>query len=216
MTDRLRVDYDSLTHIADLFAKEAGDLARHIPVVVSMANLAASGGYWVSTPASRIFAEPATITGSIGVFAVVPSFERALGEWGVSTDGVKTTPLSGQPDVVGGIAPEVSAILQSNVEHTYSKFLGLVGQARGKTSQEVDAMAQGRVWDGGTAQQKGLTDQFGGLDEALAYAAGAAKLAEGEWHPLFLGADADPYASLFERLTGGRIATGLIHDPEGR
>ena len=111
-----------------------------------MANLAASGGYWVSTPASRIFAEPATITGSIGVFAVIPSFERALGEWGVSTDGVKTTPLSGQPDVVGGLSPEVSALLQANVEHTYGKFLGLVGQARGKSVADVDAMAQGRVW----------------------------------------------------------------------
>lgn len=191
--------------------------AKKIPVVVSMANLAASGGYWVSTPASRIFAEPSTITGSIGVFAVVPSFERALGEWGVNTDGVKTTPLSGQPDVVGGLSPEVSAILQANVEHTYGKFLGLVGQARGKSPEEVDAMAQGRVWDGGTARQKGLTDQFGGLDEALAYAAGAAKLADGDWHPLFLGADADPYASLFERLMGDEDSdlSGSAHDLAG-
>ncbi|KAF4531133.1 hypothetical protein B566_EDAN019163 [Ephemera danica] len=73
--------------------------ARGIPVAVSMANMAASGGYWVSTPADRFFAEPSTITGSIGIFAVVPSFERALGEWGVTSDGVKTTPLSGQPDL---------------------------------------------------------------------------------------------------------------------
>jgi protease-4 len=191
--------------------------AKHIPVVVSMANLAASGGYWVSTPGSRIFAEPATITGSIGVFAVVPSFERALGEWGVSTDGVKTTPLSGQPDVVGGLAPEVSAILQANVEHTYGKFLGLVGQARGKSSQEVDGMAQGRVWDGATAMQKGLTDQFGGLDEALAYAAKAAKLGKGEWHPLFLGSASNPYASLFERLTSDEDSDmpGSSHDLAG-
>ncbi len=191
--------------------------AKNIPVVVSMANLAASGGYWVSTPASRIFAEPSTITGSIGVFAVIPSFERALGEWGVSTDGVRTTPLSGQPDVVGGLSPEISAILQANVENTYGKFLRLVGQARGKATQEVDAMAQGRVWDGGTARQKGLVDQFGGLDEALAYAAGAAKLAEGDWHPLFIGADADPYASLLERLMGDDDgeASGSAHDLAG-
>ena len=191
--------------------------AKNIPVVVSMANLAASGGYWVSTPANRIFAEPSTITGSIGVFAVIPSFERALGEWGVSTDGVKTTALSGQPDVVGGLSPEVSAILQANVEHTYGKFLGLVGQARRKSTQEVDAMAQGRVWDGGTALQMGLVDQFGGLDEALAYAAGAAKLGEGDWHPVYLGADADPYASVLERLTGddeGDLA-GSAHDLAG-
>ncbi|MEO6717200.1 MAG: signal peptide peptidase SppA [Novosphingobium sp.] len=191
--------------------------ARQIPVVVSMANLAASGGYWVSTPASQIFAEPSTITGSIGVFAVVPSFERALGGWGVNTDGVKTTPLSGQPDVVGGLSPEISAILQANVEHTYGKFLGLVGQARGKTTEEVDAMAQGRVWDGGTARQKGLVDQFGGLDEALAYAAGAARLGEGKWHPQFLGANTDPYTSLFERLTGDEDSdlSGSAHDLAG-
>jgi protease IV len=181
--------------------------AKSIPIVVSMANLAASGGYWVATPASRIFAEPATITGSIGVFAVVPSFERALSEWGVTSDGVKTTPLSGQPDVIGGLSPAVEAMLQTNVENTYGKFLGLVGQARSKSAAEVDAMAQGRVWDGGTARQKGLTDQFGGLDEALAEAARLAKLEAGDWHPLYLGADVDPYASLLERLGGDEDST---------
>ncbi len=176
--------------------------AKGVPVVVSMANLAASGGYWVSTPANRIFAAPSTITGSIGVFAIVPSFERALGDWGVTSDGVKTTPLSGQPDPIGGLSPTIAAMLQANVENTYGKFLGLVGRARGKTAGEVDAMAQGRVWDGGTARQKGLADQFGGLDEALTYAAGAAKLKAGEWHPVYLGRQGDPYASLLERLGG--------------
>ncbi|MBW8786051.1 MAG: signal peptide peptidase SppA, partial [Novosphingobium sp.] len=147
--------------------------AKHIPVVVSMANLAASGGYWVSTPADRIFAEPGTITGSIGVFAIVPSFERALSQWGVTTDGVKTTPLSGQPDLISGLSPEISAMLQLNVEHSYANFLGLVGASRHRTPEQVDAIGQGRVWDGGTARQNGLVDQFGGLDEALAYAARA-------------------------------------------
>ncbi len=176
--------------------------ARKIPVVVSMANLAASGGYWVSTPGDRIFAEPATITGSIGVFAVVPSFERALGQWGVTSDGVKTTPLSGQPDLMGGLSPPVEAMLQANVENIYGRFVGLVAAARGKSPAEVDAMAQGRVWDGGTARQKGLADQFGGLDDALAHAAGAAGLKPGNWHPVYLGAGVDPYASLIGRLTG--------------
>ena len=174
---------------------------KSVPIVVSMANLAASGGYWVSTPASRVFADPSTITGSIGVYAVIPSFERALSEWGVTSDGIKTTPLSGQPDVVGGLTPGIEGMLQANTESIYAKFLGLVSRARGKSPAEVDAMAQGRVWDGGTARQKGLVDQFGGLEEALADAARLAKLEPGEWHPLYLGADADPYASLFERLT---------------
>lgn len=190
--------------------------ARKIPVVVSMGNLAASGGYWVSTPASRIFADPATITGSIGIFAVIPSFERALADIGVTSDGVKTTPLSGQPDVIGGLSPEVSAMIQANVENGYGRFLALVGKARGKTPQQVDAIAQGRVWDGGTARQLGLVDQFGSLDDALAYAATTARLDEGKWHPVFLGANQMSLAAVFQRLQpeeeepdGARLAGDL-------
>lgn len=173
------------------------------PVVVSMANLAASGGYWVSTPADRIFAEPGTITGSIGIFAIVPSFEKLLGEWGVKGDGVRTTPLSGQPDVLSGLTPEVESMLQSNIEAGYARFVGLVAQSRRKTPAQIDAIAQGRVWDGGTARQIGLVDQFGGLDDALAWVAGQAKLAPGAWHPEFEGQDVNPYASLIDRLKGG-------------
>jgi protease-4 len=173
---------------------------RNIPVVVSMANLAASGGYWVTTPASHVFAEPGTITGSIGIFAVIPSFERALADIGVTSDGVKTTALSGQPDLIGGLSPEVSAMIQANVESGYARFLGLIGKARGKTPEEVDAIAQGRVWDGGTARQLGLVDAFGGLDDALAYAARQAKLGKGKWHPEFLGADEIYLGTLIQRL----------------
>ena len=170
------------------------------PVVVSMANLAASGGYWVSTPAQRIFAEPGTVTGSIGIFAVMPSFEDTLARYGVNSDGVRTTPLSGQPDLLGGLTPEVEKLLQANIEQGYSRFIGLVGQSRGKTPQEVDAMAQGRVWDGGTARQKGLVDEFGGLPEALKYAASAAKL--DTWHPKYYGAEAKGYGGMIAKLLG--------------
>ena len=191
--------------------------AKGLPVAVSMANLAASGGYWVSTPGTRIFAEPGTITGSIGIFGIVPSFERALADYGVHGDGVRTTALSGQPDPLTGFTPEVETLLQSNVEQGYARFVGLVAKSRGKTVEQVDAMAQGRVWDGGTARQKGLVDEFGGIDAALAWAAKAAKLEDGDWHPLYLGDDADPYASLFERLGGeeeeGGDAAGYVgHD----
>jgi protease-4 len=161
--------------------------ARGLPVVVSMANVAASGGYWVSTPGTRIFAEPGTITGSIGIFAIIPSFERALEGFGVKGDGVRTSPLAGQPDVMTGLTPEVEAMLQANIEAGYARFIGLVAQSRHKTPAAVDAIAQGRVWDGGTARQIGLVDQFGGLDDALAYAAQEAKL--GTWHPVWLGED---------------------------
>ena len=176
--------------------------AKGIPIAVSMANLAASGGYWVSTPGQRIFAEPGTITGSIGIFAIIPSFERTLAEYGVTTDGVKTTPLSGQPDPIGGLSPAVEQMLQANIEHGYGRFLSLVGKARGKTPAEVDRVAQGRVWDGGTARQLGLVDQFGGLDDALAWVAAQAKLKEGGWHPVYLGQSDPTYAALIDRLRG--------------
>jgi protease-4 len=174
--------------------------ARHIPIVVSMGNVAASGGYWVSTPADRIFAEPETITGSIGIFGVLPTFEDALAQWGVTTDGVTTTGLSGQPDLLAGLTPQAEAVLQATVESGYERFLGLVGQSRRKTRDQVDAIAQGRVWDGGTARQIGLVDQFGNLDDALAYAAKQARLADGDWHAEYLGADEDRYAPLIRRI----------------
>lgn len=176
--------------------------AKGIPIAVSMANLAASGGYWVSTPGQRIFAEPGTITGSIGIFAIIPSFERTLAEYGVTTDGVKTTPLSGQPDPIGGLSPAAEQMLQANIENGYGRFLSLVGKARGKTPAQVDTVAQGRVWDGGTARQLGLVDQFGGLDDALAWVAAQAKLKKGGWHPVYLGQSDPTYAALIDRLRG--------------
>lgn len=106
--------------------------AKKLPVVVSMANLAASGGYWVSTPADMIFAEPSTITGSIGIFGVIPSAEAALAKWGVTADGVKTTPLSGEPDVIGGFSPEFDRVAQSAIENGYQDFLKRVAVSRRK------------------------------------------------------------------------------------
>jgi len=173
--------------------------AKGRPVAVSMANMAASGGYWVSTPGQRIFAEPGTITGSIGIFAVLPSFEKALAHYGVKADGVRTTPLSGQPDALAGFSPEVDRMLQADIESGYARFLGLVGKSRGKSTDQIDAIAQGRVWDGGTARQNGLVDQFGGLPDAVEWAAKQAGLES--WHAQYYGKDADPYASLIERLT---------------
>jgi protease-4 len=173
---------------------------KGIPIAVSMANLAASGGYWVSTPGDRVFAEPETITGSIGVFGVVPSFEDAIGAYGVTSDGVKTTPLSGQPDVLGGFTPETEAMLQATVENSYNQFLGLVAKARKKTPQEIDGIAQGRVWDGGSARQLGLVDQFGGLDDALEWAAKAAKIEGDDWHAVYLATPENPYTSMIEQL----------------
>ncbi|MGB3167432.1 MAG: signal peptide peptidase SppA [Alteraurantiacibacter sp.] len=169
------------------------------PVAVSMANYAASGGYWVATPADRIFAEPETLTGSIGVFVVFPSFEELLAEYGVNSDGVRTTGLSGQPDLLSGLTPEVDRLLQGNVENIYARFIGLVAASRSIPVERADELGQGRVWDGGAARQLGLVDQFGDLDNAIAWAAERAGIA-GDFNVRYLGDDGDEYASLFARL----------------
>ena len=194
--------------------------ARGIPVAVSMANVAASGGYWVSTPADRIFAEPDTITGSIGVFGVIPTFEGTASEIGVTTDGVKTTPLSGQPDLVAGFTPEVDAVIQGQIENTYREFLSRVSKARKMSPAAVDRIAQGRVWDGGAARQIGLVDQYGGIDDALDWAAQKAGIAEGGWHPVYLGTAPTTYETVLRRwlvddgqarrATGGRDVMALV------
>ena len=161
--------------------------AKDIPVAVSMANVAASGGYWVATPADRIFAEPETITGSIGIFAMIPTFENAAAAIGVNSDGVKTSPLSGQPDPIGGFTPEVDRILQASIEDGYTDFITRVAQSRQMTLAQVDTIGQGRVWDGGTARQLRLVDEYGGMAEALAWVAGQAELEDGEWSAAYLG-----------------------------
>ncbi len=173
---------------------------RKIPVAVSMANIAASGGYWVATPGERIFAEPETVTGSIGVFAVIPTFEQAAARLGVAADGYRTTPLSGQPDVIGGFTPAMDTLLQTTIGGTYKDFLALVSKARRMPVERVDAIAQGQVWDGGTARQNGLVDEFGGLRDALAWAAVKAGAKDGEWHAVYLGERAQSYDSLIRQL----------------
>ncbi len=160
--------------------------AQGLPVVVSMGSLAASGGYWVSTPGDVIFAEPNTITGSIGIFGLLPTFENSLAKIGVTSDGEKTTPLSGQPDITGGTTPELDRLLQASIEHGYMQFLSRVAASRKMTVQRVDEIGQGRVWDGGTARQLGLVDRFGGLNDALAEAAKRAKLPADGWHAVYL------------------------------
>jgi protease-4 len=142
-----------------------------LPVVASFGPVAASGGYWIATAADEIFAQPSTITGSIGVFAIIPTFEKTLEKLGVNAEGVRSTPYSGEPDVLQGITPDVRALLQASVEDIYRRFLTLVSQTRKLPVARVDQIAQGRVWAGGTAHQLKLVDRLGGLDAAVAAAA---------------------------------------------
>jgi protease-4 len=185
-----------------------------IPVAVSMGNYAASGGYWVATPADRIFAQPETITGSIGVFSVIPTFETVLAEYGVRSDGVTTTPLSGQPDLLGGLTPEAEALLQAETAAIYDRFLTLVAESRNLTKARADELGQGRVWTGGTARQLGLVDQFGDLNDALAWAADEADLADGSWHAKYLVSPPDPWDEMVAGLLGGGSAAPAGRGPE--
>ncbi len=187
---------------------------RKIPVVISMGNVAASGGYWVATAGDTIFAEPSTITGSIGIFAVLPSFERALADYGVKADGVATTDLSGQPDVFGGFNSTVDTFIQGTIEHDYRRFLGLVGKARGMTLAQVDQIAQGRVWDGGTARQIKLIDRFGSIDDAIAEAAKRAKLKDDGYSVRYLQTEPDAFEQFVSGMFGptedSQQAHGLV------
>ena len=196
----VRVDSPGGSVLASELIREAvlRHKAQDIPIAVSMANVAASGGYWVSTPADRIFAEPETITGSIGIFAVIPTFEETAAAAGVTSDGVRTTPLSGQPDLIGGFTPETDAILQAFIENGYEDFLDRVGEARGMTRDQADAVGQGRVWDGGTARQLRLVDEYGGMEEALAWTAAQADLGS-DWHVVYLGTNPSTYDTLLRQ-----------------
>lgn len=176
--------------------------AQGLPVVISMGGLAASGGYWVATAGDTIFAEPNTITGSIGIFGVLPSFENALAKIGVTADGVATTPLSGQPDVYKGFSPQFDTLIQSNIENGYRRFIARVSQARKMTPERVNEIGQGRVWDGGTARQLGLVDRFGTLADAVAEAAKRAKLDPAKVHAVYLDKKPNWTAQLAQAWTG--------------
>jgi len=145
------------------------------PVVVSMSTYAASGGYYIAAAANQIFASPTTLTGSIGVFSVIPTFERTLEKLGVKVDGIGTTPLAGDMQLDRALTPATRQILQSSVDHAYGEFLLRVGEGRKKSVEDVDKIAQGRVWAGADAQRIGLVDHLGGLKDATE---AAAKLAE--------------------------------------
>jgi protease-4 len=165
------------------------------PVVVSMSTYAASGGYYIAAAANQIFASPTTITGSIGVFSYIPTFQRTLEKLGVNVDGIGTTPLAGDLRIDRALGPVTKQLLQASVDHAYAQFVRRVADGRKKSVEDVDKIAQGRVWAGLDAQRIGLVDHLGGLKDATD---AAAKLAE-------LGKDYDvdyiePDLSLREEL----------------
>ncbi|WP_158880503.1 signal peptide peptidase SppA [Rhodanobacter sp. L36] len=154
--------------------REAG-----IPVVVSMGDVAASGGYWISMNANRIFAEPNTITGSIGIFGMYYSVPNTLAKLGVQSDGIATGPMAGAFDITRPLDPKVGDVIQAIIDKGYRDFVGGVAKARGKDYASIDAIAQGRVWTGQQALDRGLVDQLGGFGDAVADAANLAHLQDG-------------------------------------
>lgn len=156
-----------------LALKEAGK-----PVVVSMSNVAASGGYWIAMGADEVWAYPSTITGSIGIYGFFPTFQNTFAKVGVYTDGVGTTPYAGGLRADRALDENVSNLFQNVIEFGYEQFIGLVSRYRNMSTDAVDQVAQGRVWTGQQAQERGLVDQLGTLKQAVASAARQAGLGE--------------------------------------
>jgi protease-4 len=171
-------------------------IAAGKPVVASMANVAASGGYWISMDAEQIFADPSTITGSIGIFGLFMTVEDSLQRIGVRVDGVGTTRLAGAIDPARPLDPMVGRIIQSIIDNGYSEFIGKVAAARGRSIEQIDAVARGRVWSGAQAQELGLVDQLGGLHDAIADAATRAGLDAGSYGTRYV----EKELSTFERF----------------
>ena len=151
------------------------------PVVASMSGVAASGGYWISAVADQIFASQSTVTGSIGIYGMIPTFQRSLATVGVATDGVGTTPWSGELRPDRALSEQSKQLIQMIIEDGYNDFVTRVADARGMDAQTVDQIGQGQVWTGADAIKNGLVDQLGGLDDAIAVAAELAKLDEGQY-----------------------------------
>jgi protease-4 len=184
------------------------------PVVVSMGDLAASGGYWISMNADRIYADPSTVTGSIGIFGMIPTFSRTLEKIGVHTDGVATTSIAGAFDVTRPLSPEVGQVMQAVIEKGYRDFTGKVSEARKKPVADVDAVAQGRVWSGAQAKERGLVDAFGGLRTAIADAAKRAKLGDkpGDYHVRYIERQLTPWEQFFSGFAVSGAGRAMLGD----
>ncbi len=165
------------------------------PVVVSMGDVAASGGYWIAMDADEIWAQPTTITGSIGIFGMLVTIPQTLEKLGIHTDGVATTPIAGAYDIRRPLNPQIEAMLTSTIQKGYRDFIGKVASARGKTPAQIDEIAQGRVWSGSQAKQRGLVDKLGGLRDATAAAAALAHLGN-DFHTHYI----EPEMSTWERF----------------
>jgi protease-4 len=174
-------------------------------VVVSMGNVAASGGYWMAMAADEVWASPATITGSIGVFGMLPTFSGTLDKIGVHTDGFGTTELAGKLRLDLPLDPGIARVFQASTERIYDQFISLVSEARGKTIEEIDEIAQGRVWSGEQAAERGLIDKTGTFQDAIQASARIAGLGDTyqiEW----IEPDKSVLDQFFEDFVSGAVS----------
>lgn len=184
-------------------AELAAARAAGKPVVVSMGGMAASGGYWISTPANYIVASPSTLTGSIGIFGVINTVENSLSSIGVHSDGVSTSPLA-DISMTKALSPEVQQMMQLSIEYGYKRFITLVADARKRTPEQIDKIAQGHVWTGEDAKANGLVDSLGDFDDAVAKAAELAKLKQ--WHLDYYQDEPTVLDMVMDSMTGSRRA----------
>lgn len=175
-----RIDSPGGSMLASELIREEVELLKQSgkPVVVSMGAVAASGGYWISAPADEIWAQPSTITGSIGVIGIVPTFEGSLDELGIHIDGVGTTPLAGEFNLGRSLSPLAKDLIQQSVDNSYAQFINMVAEYRSLPVEDVDAIGQGRVWSGQAAYDFGLVDALGTLDNAIESAAARADMVD--------------------------------------
>ncbi len=234
----LRVNSPGGSAMASELIQREVILARKVkPVVVSMGYLAASGGYWIATYGERIFAEPNSITGSIGVFGLLPNVQKLANDHGITFDRVQTARLAGLDSVVRPKTQEELDRVQAEVDRTYDQFVDRVAASRHLTRAQVEAVAQGRVWSGRQALKVGLVDELGGIESAIRYAARQAKI-EGDYHVdspgeprstlerllrllgdseerAYSQAGAGPLALLGDRLGQMLAAVQTLNDPRG-
>jgi protease-4 len=180
--------------------KEAGKT-----VVASMGDVAASGGYWIAMGSDEVWASPASITGSIGVFGMMPTFSRPLEKLGIHSDGVGTTALAGKLRLDRPLDPDLKRIFQHATEQTYRDFIQLVADARQMSPDEVDRVAQGRVWNGAQAKDRGLIDQTGTLRQAIDAAARIAGLGS-DYDVQYEERELSAFESFLIEMTGSAMA----------
>ena len=210
----LRVDSGGGSAFASEVIRREFEAARAagIPVIASMGSVAASGGFWISTSSDQIWAHPGTITGSIGIFGIFPTYQRPLAEHlGVRVDGISTAPLAGvRPD--RELPADVGEVLQQFIEQGYREFLDRVAESRGMTTEEVDAVAQGRVWSGADAHELGLVDKLGDLDDAIAAAAELAGLGD-DYAVSYIEREPEFIERLLSDMMGSAIAAAPRPEP---